>query len=113
MMHADQSGTPTPRIPAGPLARLAAFALDAATYLIIPALLLRLGLLLIRRGVMLSSVAVNAVGLALVIAPATAWATRHEAGREEPRRVSGCCGSGLSMRAPMLWSRPGEAWPAT
>jgi uncharacterized RDD family membrane protein YckC len=79
MMHADQSGTPTPRVPAGPFPRLAAFALDAATYLIIPALLLPLGLLLIRRGVMLSSVAVNAVGLALVIAPATAWATWHEA----------------------------------
>jgi uncharacterized RDD family membrane protein YckC len=44
-----------------------------------PALLLPLGLLLIRRDVMLSSVAVNAVGLALVIAPATAWATWHEA----------------------------------
>jgi uncharacterized RDD family membrane protein YckC len=61
------------------LPRLAAFALDAATYLIIPALLLPLGLLLIRRGVMLSSAAVNAVGLALVIAPATAWATWREA----------------------------------
>ena len=36
-------------------------------------------LLLIRRGVMLSSVAVNAVGLTLVIAPATAWATWREA----------------------------------
>ena len=68
-----------PRVPATPLPRLAAFALDAATYLIIPALLLPLGLLLIRRDVMLSSVAVNAVGLALVIAPATAWATWREA----------------------------------
>jgi uncharacterized RDD family membrane protein YckC len=78
-MNADQTGTPVPRVPAAPLPRLAAFALDAATYLIIPALLLPLGLLLIRRGVMLSSVAVNAVGLALVIAPATAWATWCEA----------------------------------
>ena len=68
-----------PRVPAAPLPRLAAFALDAATYLIIPALLLPLGLLLVRRGVMLSSVAVNAVGLGLVIAPATAWATWREA----------------------------------
>jgi uncharacterized RDD family membrane protein YckC len=78
-MNADQRGTPMLRVPAAPLPRLAAFALDAATYLIIPALLLPLGLLLIRRGVMLSSVAVNAVGLALVIAPATAWATWREA----------------------------------
>jgi len=37
-------------------------------------------LLLIRRGVMLSSVAVNAVGLTLVIAPATAWATWRDPG---------------------------------
>ena len=58
---------------------MAASSANAATYLIIPALLLPLGLLLIRRGVMLSSVAVNAVGLALVIAPATAWATWREA----------------------------------
>jgi hypothetical protein len=78
-MNADQRGTPMPRVPAAPLPWLAAFALDAVTYLIIPALLLPLGLLLIRRAVMLSSVAVNAVGLALVIAPATAWASWHEA----------------------------------
>ena len=32
-----------PRVPAAPLPRLAAFALDAVTYLIIPALLLPLG----------------------------------------------------------------------
>ena len=38
-------------------------------------------LLLIRRGVMLSSVAVNAVGLTLVIAPATAWATWRDPGK--------------------------------
>ena len=78
-MNADQSDTPTPRVPAPPLPRLAAFALDAATYLIIPALLLPVGLLLIRYGVTPSAVAVNAIGLALVIAPATAWATWREA----------------------------------
>ena len=78
-MNADQSDTPTPRVPAPPLPRLAAFALDAATYLIIPALLLPVGLLLIRYGVTLGAVAVNAIGLALVIAPATAWATWREA----------------------------------
>jgi len=65
--------------PAPPLPRLTAFALDAVTYLIIPALLLPLGLLLIRHGVMLSSVAINAIGLVLVIAPATAWASWREA----------------------------------
>jgi uncharacterized RDD family membrane protein YckC len=79
MLNPDPTDTPTPRLPAPPLPRLAAFALDAATYLIIPALLLLLGLLLIRQGIMLSSVAVNAIGLALVIAPATAWATWREA----------------------------------
>lgn len=68
-----------PRVPAAPLPRLAAFALDAATYLIIPALLLPVGLLLIRYGVTLGAVAVNAIGLALLIAPATAWATWREA----------------------------------
>jgi hypothetical protein len=47
--------------------------------LIIPALLLPLGLLLIRHGVILSSVAINAIGLVLVIAPATAWASWREA----------------------------------
>ena len=99
-----------PRVPAAPLPRLAAFALDAVTYLIIPALLLPLGLLLIRHGVMLSSVAVNAVGLAFVIAPATAWATWREAGPRGATPVRGCCGLGLSMRARMPWSRPGEAW---
>jgi hypothetical protein len=48
-MDADQTGTPMPRVPAAPLPRLAAFALDAATYLIIHALPLPLGPLLIRR----------------------------------------------------------------
>ena len=92
------------------LASVGGIALDAATYLIIPALLLPLGLLLIRRGVMLSSVAVNAVGLALVIAPATAWVTWREARPRGATRVRRCCGLGLSMRARMPWSRPGEAW---
>jgi hypothetical protein len=45
---------------APPLPRVTAFALDAVTYLIIPALLLPLGQLLVRHGVMLSSVAINA-----------------------------------------------------
>jgi uncharacterized RDD family membrane protein YckC len=78
-MNAEQGGTPPRLVPAPPLPRLAAFALDAATYLIIPALLLPIGLLLIRHGIMLSSPAVNVIGLALVIAPATAWATWREA----------------------------------
>jgi uncharacterized RDD family membrane protein YckC len=78
-MNAEQGGTPPRLVPAPPLPRLAAFALDAATYLIIPALLLPIGPLLIRHGIMLSSPAVNVIGLALVIAPATAWATWREA----------------------------------
>jgi uncharacterized RDD family membrane protein YckC len=70
---------PAGRLTAPPLPRLAAFAVDGATYLIIPALLLPLGLLLIQRGLMLSSLAVNALAMALVIAPATAWAAWCEA----------------------------------
>jgi hypothetical protein len=50
------------RVTAPPLHRLTGFAVDGATYLIIPALLLALGVLLTRRGVMLSSVGVNAIG---------------------------------------------------
>jgi uncharacterized RDD family membrane protein YckC len=64
------------RLTAPPLPRLAALAIDVATYLIIPALKV---LLLIQRGVMLSSLAVNALALVLVIAPATGWAARCEA----------------------------------
>jgi len=58
-MNAEQGGTPPHLVPAPPLPRLAAFALDAVTYLIIPPLLLPIGLLLIRHGIMLSSLAVN------------------------------------------------------
>jgi uncharacterized RDD family membrane protein YckC len=68
-----------PLVLAPPLPRLAAFAVDGATYLIIPALLVPIGLLLIKHGVVLSSLVVNAIGLALVIVPATAWATWREA----------------------------------
>ena len=71
----NTEGGTLPRPIAAALPRAAAFALDAATYLIIPALLLPLGLLLVRHGVVLNSTAVNAIGLVLVIAPATAWAT--------------------------------------
>jgi hypothetical protein len=71
-MNADQRRT-LPCLAAAPaLPRLAAFAVDAATYLIIPALLVPLGMLLVRQGVRLNSAAVNAIGLAFVIAPATA-----------------------------------------
>jgi hypothetical protein len=84
-MNADQDGAQARLVPAPPLPRLTAFALDAVAYLIIPARLLPLGLLLIRHGVMLSSAAVNAIGLVLVIAPATAWATWCEA---RPRKAT-------------------------
>jgi uncharacterized RDD family membrane protein YckC len=79
MMNANQDGAVPRLVPAPPLPRLTAFALDAVTYLIIPALLLPFGLLLIRHGVMLSSVVINAIGLVLVIAPATACASWREA----------------------------------
>jgi len=78
-MKVDHSDRRTRLAAAPPLGRLAAFALDVATYAIIPVLLVPVGLLLIRNDVVLSSVAVNALGLALVIAPATAWAAWREA----------------------------------
>ena len=76
------------RLTAPPLPRLAALAIDVATYLIIPALLVPLGLLLIQRGVMLSSLAVNALALVLVIAPATGWAAGQPGRSASAARVS-------------------------
>jgi uncharacterized RDD family membrane protein YckC len=79
MNRIRDNASPSHRVTAPPLPRLAGVVVDGATYLILPALLLPLGLLLIRRGVMLNSLAVNAIGFALVIAPATAWAAWWEA----------------------------------
>jgi hypothetical protein len=83
-MNADQSDTPTPRVPAPPLPRLAAFALDAATYLIIPALLLPVGLLLIRYGVTLGAVAVNAIGVGDCSGHRLGYLARGPATRSHP-----------------------------
>jgi uncharacterized RDD family membrane protein YckC len=113
MMNADQDGAVPRLVPAPPLPRLTAFALDAVTYLIIPALLLPLGLLLIRHGVMLSSVVINAVGLVLVIAPATAWASWREARPRGATPGKRLLRLGVSMRPRKLWSQPRGAWPAT
>ena len=79
MTPADQDGAQARLVSAPALPRLTAFALDAVTYLIIPALLLPLGLLLIRHGVMPEFGCSQCIGLVLVIAPATAWATWCEA----------------------------------
>jgi uncharacterized RDD family membrane protein YckC len=79
MSQTQGDARPHRRLAAPPMPRLAALAIDVATYLIIPALLIPLGLLLIQRGGMLSSLAVNALALVLVIAPATAWAAWCEA----------------------------------
>ena len=79
MSQTQGDAPPHRRLTAAPLPRLAALAIDGATYLIIPALLLPLGLLLVQRGVILGSLAVNALALVLVIAPATAWAAWWEA----------------------------------
>jgi hypothetical protein len=78
MCSTQHAASPSRLLPAPPLSRLAAVAVDGATYLIIPALLIPLGLLLGRR-VTLSSLVVNGIGLAFVIAPATAWAAWWEA----------------------------------
>jgi uncharacterized RDD family membrane protein YckC len=79
MNTTDREARPIRLVLASPLSRLAAVAVDGATYLIIPALLIPLGLLLSRHGVTLSPLAVNGIGFALVIAPATAWAAWREA----------------------------------
>jgi uncharacterized RDD family membrane protein YckC len=79
-MIADQSGVqPSGRFAAAAMPRLAAFAVDGVTYLIIPALLLPVGILLLRNGVTISAFAINVVAFVLVIAPATAWAAWWEA----------------------------------
>jgi len=67
MSETQGDAPPHRRLTAPPLPRLAALAIDVATYLIIPALLVPLGLLLIQPGVMLSSLAVNALALVLVM----------------------------------------------
>jgi uncharacterized RDD family membrane protein YckC len=79
MSSIQREESPSRLHPAPPLSRLAAVGVDGATYLIIPALLIPIGLLLGRRGVTLSSLVVNGIGLAFVIAPATAWAAWWEA----------------------------------
>jgi len=75
----QREASPCRLVPGPPLSRLAAVAVAGATYLIIPALLISLGLLLSRQGVTLSSLAVNGIGFILVIAPATAWAAWWDA----------------------------------
>jgi uncharacterized RDD family membrane protein YckC len=79
MSPSQRAESPSRLLPAPPLSRLAAVAVDGATYLIIPALLIPVGLLLGGRGVTLSSLAGNGIGLAFVIAPATAWAAWWDA----------------------------------
>ena len=74
MMMFDQDGVAA-TVTATTLAPVTAFALDAVTYLVISALFLPLGLPLIRRGVMLSSVAIKCDWPGIAIALATAWAS--------------------------------------
>jgi uncharacterized RDD family membrane protein YckC len=90
MSQTQSDAPPGGRLTAPPLPRLAAALVDGATYLIIPALLVPIGLLLTRRGVTLSSLAVNAIGFALVMALASAWAVWWEArprGRTPGKRL--------------------------
>jgi hypothetical protein len=62
-MSPTQGDAPTAgRLTAAPLPRLAALAMGGASYLIIPALLFPLGFLLLQRGVVLCSLAVNDQG---------------------------------------------------
>jgi hypothetical protein len=68
MSSSQREESPSRLLPAPPLSRLAAVGVDGTTYLIIPALLIPVGLLLGRRGVTLSSLVVNGIGLAFMIA---------------------------------------------
>ena len=77
------------QFPAPTAPRLAAMGLDATTYLIIPAVLIPLGLLLAGKGIVFSPLVVNGIGLVLVIAPATTWAAWREARPRGPRWASG------------------------
>ncbi len=61
------------------LKRLAAAAVDGATYLIIPALLVPLGVFLVVRGISPPAEAVYLFSLAVVVLPATLWTARCEA----------------------------------
>jgi hypothetical protein len=74
-MHADQHSAQAGLKSAPAMPQLTAFAPDAATYLIIPALQLPLSLLPTRHSAMLRTAAANAIGLVLVNVPATACAT--------------------------------------
>jgi uncharacterized RDD family membrane protein YckC len=63
--------------------RLVATLFDALTFLVAPALLLPVGVLLVHRGVDLTQPELNVVGFLLVVLPATAWAAWCEAGSRQ------------------------------
>jgi hypothetical protein len=96
-------------VPASPVPRLAATALDGPTYLIIPAVLLPLGLLLARNGIVPSPLAVNGVGLVLVILPASLWATWWEAASKGATPGNGYYGLESSTSGPGRCPRRGKA----
>jgi hypothetical protein len=113
MNRISDHASPSRRDTAPPLPRLAAAVVDGATYLILPTLLLPLGFLLIRRGVMLSALAVNAIGFALVMRLRPPGLLGGRLGRAARRRVSACCDFGLSMRRHANCPWPGSLWFAT
>jgi uncharacterized RDD family membrane protein YckC len=93
MTASQPNALPGRVVPAPAVPRLAAMGLDAVTYLIIPAVLLPLGLLLAGKGIVFGPLVVNGIGLVLAIAPATTLAAGREA---RPR------GATLGKR----WRRP-------
>ncbi len=68
---------------AGPGPRIVATLFDALTFLLAPALLLPLGMLLVHRGVRLTQPELNVVGFLFVVLPATLWAAWCEAGSRQ------------------------------
>ncbi len=61
--------------------RVAAGLIDAATFLVLPAALVPLGLWLVSAGVVPSTAAVNLIGLIGVVLPATVWTAGWHAAR--------------------------------
>ena len=68
--------------PAAPIGRrLVASLVDAASFLVLPVLLVPLGLWVINRGTVLSPTVVNLIGLVGIVLPATVWAACWDVAR--------------------------------
>jgi hypothetical protein len=114
MTPADQDGAQGRLVSAPALPRLTAFALDAVTYLIILALLLPLGLLLIRHGVMMSSAAVKCdwPGIGDCAGHRLGYLVRGPAARSHSGETAVAAWRSRGDHG-SFWSQRREAWLAT